>query len=151
MAIKARCKLACERDLRDYTQGRVGRPPRFRLYKKKRRLRETCTFSESGHPDGRQRSASGGESVEHGGACFLGLPQIFNLWEEEEVRLLYTKRVLLVATSHFRRSVALFRKAAVRLLAGRVVRHTRICLGACSQAKTWRHKYRLVTTGCRFF
>ena len=72
LAIKARCKLACERDLRDYTQGRVGRPPRFRLYKKKRRLRETCTFSESGHPDGRQRSASGGESVEHGGALYKG-------------------------------------------------------------------------------
>ena len=47
-----------------------------------------------------------------------GLPQIFNLWEEEEVRLLYTKRVLLVATSHFRRSVALFRKAMIRYLYG---------------------------------
>ena len=35
LAIKARCKLACERGLRDYTQGRVGRPPRFRLTKKK--------------------------------------------------------------------------------------------------------------------
>ena len=35
LAIKARCKLACKRDLRDYTQGRVGRPPRFRLTKKK--------------------------------------------------------------------------------------------------------------------
>ena len=80
-----------------------------------------------------------------------GPQNISNFWGEEEVRLLYTKRVLLVATSHFRRSVALFRKAAVRLLAGRVVRHTRICLGACSQAKTWRHKYRSVTTGCRFF
>ncbi len=34
LAIKARCKLACKRDLRDYTQGRVGRPPRFRLTKK---------------------------------------------------------------------------------------------------------------------
>ena len=34
LAIKARCKLAYERDLRDYTQGRVGRPPRFRLTKK---------------------------------------------------------------------------------------------------------------------
>ena len=45
-----------------------------------------------------------GGSVEQGGAFFLGLPQISNLWEEEEVRLLYTKRVLLVATSHFRRS-----------------------------------------------
>ena len=31
LAIKARCKLACKRGLRDYTQGRVGRPPRFRL------------------------------------------------------------------------------------------------------------------------
>ncbi len=27
-------------------------------------------FSESGAPDGRQRSASGGESVEHGGVLF---------------------------------------------------------------------------------
>ena len=34
LAIKTRCKLACERGLRDYTQGRVGRPPRFRLTKK---------------------------------------------------------------------------------------------------------------------
>ena len=34
LAVKARCKLACKRDLRDYTQGRVGRPPRFRLPKK---------------------------------------------------------------------------------------------------------------------
>ena len=34
LAIKTRCKLACERGLRDYTQGRVGRPPRFQLTKK---------------------------------------------------------------------------------------------------------------------
>ena len=42
----------------------------------------------------------------------MGLPQIFNLWEEEEVRLLYTKRVLLVATSHFRRSEGVRKNAS---------------------------------------
>ena len=35
-----------------------------------------------------------------------GPQNISNFWGEEEVRLLYTKRVLLVATSHFRRSEA---------------------------------------------
>ena len=47
-----------------------------------------------------------------------GPQNISNFWGEEEVRLLYTKRVLLVATSHFRRGVALFRKAMIRYLYG---------------------------------
>ena len=43
-----------------------------------------------------------------------GPQNISNFWGEEEVRLLYTKRVLLVATSHFRRGEASFCKAMIR-------------------------------------
>ncbi len=41
----------------------------------------------------------------------LGVPKTFLIfWGEEEVRLLYTKRVLLVATSHFRRGNIAYRR-----------------------------------------
>ncbi|MBR2266367.1 MAG: hypothetical protein IJ882_06855, partial [Paludibacteraceae bacterium] len=44
----------------------------FDYIKKTQASSKTCAFSESGPPDGRQRSASGGESVEHGGALYKG-------------------------------------------------------------------------------
>ena len=57
-----------------------------------------------GVPDGRKRSASGGES---GGIGFTSkAPANFNLWEEEEARQLYLLHSNLIVDRRFRRSGA---------------------------------------------
>ena len=57
-----------------------------------------------GAPDGRKRSASGGES---GGIGFTSkAPANFNLWEEEEARQLYLLHSNLIVDRRFRRSGA---------------------------------------------